>query len=56
MSKAPILITAYNRYKNFKIIFNFIKFYKSKIYISVDGPKNNYDKYQQNRIFKLLKK
>jgi hypothetical protein len=53
---APILITAYNRYINFKKLINSIKFYKSKIYISIDGPKNSYDKIQQLKIVNLIKK
>ena len=55
MSKASILITAYNRYKNFKRLFRSIRFYKTKIYISIDGPKNEKDKIEQAKILKLIK-
>jgi len=55
MSKASILITAYNRYENFKKLFKLIKFYKTKIYISIDGPKNAKDKIEQAKILKLIK-
>lgn len=56
MSNVPILITAYNRYENFKKLLTSIKFYKAKIYISIDGPKNDFDKDQQNKIINLIKK
>ena len=52
---APILITAYNRSKNFKRLINSIKFYKTKIYISIDGPKNDYDKIEQLKIISFIK-
>ena len=55
-SNAPILITAYNRYENFKILVNSVNQYKSALYISIDGPKNNYDKIQQSKIINLIKK
>ncbi len=53
-SNVPILITAYNRSKNFKKLIDSIKFYKTKIYISIDGPKNDYDKIEQLKIIKLI--
>lgn len=53
---SPILITAYNRYKNFKKLFDHIKFYESKIYISIDGPRNKHDKIEQSKIINLIKK
>ena len=53
---APILITAYNRSKNFKRLINSIKFYKTKIYISIDGPKNDYDKIEQLKIISFIKR
>jgi hypothetical protein len=56
MSNVPILITAYNRYENFKKLLSFISFYKAKIYISIDGPKNDFDKDQQNRMINLIEK
>ena len=55
-SNAPILITAYNRSKNFKKLINSIKFYKTKIYVSIDGPKNDYDKVEQLKIINLIEK
>tara|TARA_B100000780_G_scaffold137038_1_gene95935 strand:+ start:345 stop:1301 length:957 start_codon:yes stop_codon:yes gene_type:complete len=56
MSKlnSPILIIAYNRYGNFKTLLNSLKFYKTKIYISIDGPKNNYDEVEQRKIVNLI--
>jgi len=54
--KAAILITAYNRYRNFKILLNFLIKYKVKIYVSIDGPKNEYDKIEQLKIISLIKK
>jgi hypothetical protein len=54
--KAPILIIAYNRSKNFKRLIDSIKFYKTKIYISIDGPKNNFDKIEQFKMMNLIKK
>ena len=58
MSKlnSPILIIAYNRYGNFKTLLNSLKFYKTKIYISIDGPKNNFDKIEQFKMINLIKK
>ena len=55
-SNAPILITAYNRFENFKILIKSINQYKSALYISIDGPKNDYDKIQQSKIINLIKK
>ena len=55
-SGAPILITAYNRSNNFKKLIDCLKFYKFKIYISIDGPKNDYDRSEQNKIVKYIKK
>jgi hypothetical protein len=54
--KDPILITAYNRYKNFKILLNYLIKYKVKIYVSIDGPKNEYDKIEKLKIIRLIKK
>ena len=51
---APILITAYNRFKSFKRLVNSLKSYKCKIYISIDGPKNNFDRIQQKKIIDLI--
>ena len=58
MSKlnSPVLIIAYNRYKNFKTLLNSLRFYKTEIYISIDGPKNYYDKVEQLKIVNLIKK
>ena len=56
MNNAPILITAYNRFENFKKLLRRIKFYKARIYISIDGPKNNFDRCQQLKIINLIKK
>ena len=58
MSKlnSPVLIIAYNRYSNFKTLLNSLRLYKSKIYISIDGPKNNHDKVEQLKIVNLIKK
>ena len=56
MNNAPILITAYNRYTNFKKLLRFTNFYKAKIYISIDGPKNDFDKDQQNKMVNLIEK
>ena len=53
---APILITAYNRFKSFKRLVNSLKSYKCKIYISIDGPKNNFDRIQQKKIIDLIEK
>ena len=54
--KAAILITAYYRYRNFKILLNFLTKYKVKIYVSIDGSKNEYDKIEQLKIISLIKK
>ena len=54
--KAPILITAYNRFKNFRKLLLSIKDYKAKIYISIDGPKNRYDKLEQSKIINFIRK
>lgn len=56
MNNAPILITAYNRYENFKKLLSSIQFYKAKIYISIDGPKNDFDRIQQKKIVDLIEK
>lgn len=58
MSKlnSPVLIIGYNRYKNFKTLLNSLRFYKTEIYISIDGPKNYYDKVEQLKIVNLIKK
>ena len=56
MNNAPILITAYNRYTNFKKLLRFTNFYKAKIYISIDGPRNDFDKDQQNKMVNLIEK
>ena len=55
-SNAPILITAYNRSKNFNKLINSLKYYKTKIYISIDGPRNDHDKIEQLKIINLINK
>ena len=52
----PILITAYNRYVNFKKLFTQLHNKNYNIYISIDGPKNSFDKSQQIKIINLLNK
>jgi hypothetical protein len=52
----PTLMIAYNRYKNFKTLLNLLRFYKTKFYISIVGPKNNYDKVEQHKNVNLIKK
>ena len=54
MNNAPILITAYNRYNNFKKLLSSITLYKFKIYISIDGPKNNFDNEEQSKMITLI--
>ena len=54
--KVPILITAYNRFKNFRKLLLSIKDYKAKIYISIDGPKNRHDKLEQSKIINFIHK
>ena len=55
-TNAPVLITAYNRSKNFNKVINSLKFYKTKIYVSIDGPKNNHDKIEQLKIINIINK
>ena len=54
MNNAPILITAYNRYNNFKKLLSSITLYKFKIYISIDGPKNNFDNEEQSKMITMI--
>lgn len=54
MLNVPILITAYNRSKNFNKVINSLKFYKTKIYVSIDGPKNDHDKIEQLKMINLI--
>jgi hypothetical protein len=53
---SAILIVAYNRFSNFKELFEKIKKHRVKIYISIDGYKNIYDKKIQTEIIDYINK
>lgn len=53
-NNSAILITAYNRYENFKKIFKKVIKFDVNLYISIDGPKNYNDKVIQKKIIDLI--
>jgi len=55
-NSSAILIVAYNRFTNFKKLFDRIKKNRVKIYISIDGHKNLNDKKIQNEIVDYINK
>ena len=52
----PVLILAYNRFEKFSYCINILnKQGIKKIFISIDGPKNDYDLKNQNKIYNYCK-
>lgn len=55
--KVPILINLYNRPNYTKKLFSLLKIIKpKKIYISIDGPKNEKDQKKVQEVFSIVKK
>jgi len=56
LNDLPVLILAYNRFDKFYKCFNSLKDQGiRKIFISIDGPTNNYDIISQKKILNYCK-